>query len=86
MAKDCTGERSSSDRIAMDEDRALDGLESVCKDFGWSGKDKANTIFDLLLRIKKEDILCSRSNINGKNLHNFQRGEALRARRGASRQ
>ena len=71
MAKDCTGERSSSDRIAMDEDRTFGALESVCKDFGWSGKDKANTIFDLLLGIKKEDVLDPRPNINGKNLHNF---------------
>jgi hypothetical protein len=53
----------------MDEDRSLDGLESVCKNFRWSGKDKANRVFDFLLGIKKEDILGPCSDVNGKNFH-----------------
>src|SRR3990172_5233419 len=82
MTEDRRAQGPSSDRIAMNVNIPFHCFQLFCEDFRGSGQNKAGAILDLLLRIKKKNILSSGPNIDRQYFHKERvsclRAEALR--------
>src|SRR4030042_2724940 len=62
-------ERSPSDGIPIDIEIAFYFFQPFCKDSRRGRQNETGAIFDLLLGIEKENVLCTRPNINCQYLH-----------------